>query len=155
MKTAMMMPSPIGPLTLVEENGALTELRFGERVDAAERLQSTPLLRQAQEELAQYFAGERRVFTVPLAPAGTAFQQAVWKALLDIPYGETMSYGEVAKRVGNPKAARAVGMANHQNPLAIFYPCHRVIGANHKLVGYGGGLSVKEFLLALETHPAC
>ncbi len=152
-KIVMILESPIGPLALVEENGALTELRFGGRVNGGERVQSSPLLRRAEKELKEYFAGKRKTFTVPLAPAGTAFQQAVWKVLLDIPYGATMTYGEVAKRIGNPKAARAVGMANHQNPLAIFYPCHRVIGANNKLVGYGGGLSKKEFLLALEAQP--
>ena len=149
-KSILFVHSPIGVLTLVETGGVLTELRFGERAEAGETLQATPLLRQAETELQEYFGGRRKAFTVPFAPKGTAFQQAVWKVLLTIPYGETMTYGEVAKAVGNPKASRAVGMANHQNPLAIFYPCHRVIGANHKLVGYGGGLSTKEFLLALE-----
>jgi methylated-DNA-[protein]-cysteine S-methyltransferase len=149
-KSVWFVHSPIGVLSLVESGGALTELRFGERAEAGEIPQATPLLRQAEAELQEYFSGKRKAFTVPFAPAGTPFQQAVWKVLLTIPYGETMTYGEVAKAVGNPKASRAVGMANHQNPLAIICPCHRVIGANHKLVGYGGGLSIKEFLLALE-----
>lgn len=154
MKSVLFVQSPIGVLTLVEADGALKELRLAEHAEPGEQLQATPLLRQAEKELKEYFDGKRKAFTVPLKPEGTAFQQSVWKVLLDIPYGETVSYGEVAKRVGNPKAARAVGMANHQNPLAIFCPCHRVIGANGKLVGYGGGLPVKEYLLALEKKAA-
>lgn len=153
-KSVLFVQSPIGVLTLVEADGALKELRFGEHAEPSEALQATPLLRKAEQELDEYFSGKRKAFTVPLKPEGTAFQQAVWKVLLNIPYSETMSYGEVAKRIGNPKAARAVGMANHQNPLAIFYPCHRVIGANGKMVGYGGGLPVKEFLLSLEKNAA-
>ena len=153
-KSILFFHSPVGVLTLVEANGVLKELRFGERAEAGETLQATPLLRKAEAELSEYFAGKRRAFTVPFAPDGTPFQQAVWKALLDIPYGQTATYGEIAKAVGKPKAARAVGMANHQNPLAIFYPCHRVIGANKKLVGYGGGLSTKEYLLVLEQNAA-
>ena len=109
-----------------------------------------PLLQQAVQELDEYFAGRRTVFTVPLAPEGTPFQLTVWQALQNIPYGSTCSYGEIAAAIGNPKASRAVGMANNKNPLPIFIPCHRVIGANGKLVGYGGGLDIKEKLLALE-----
>ena len=150
-KTALVTATPLGPMTLVEAGGALAELRFGETVLADERLQSTPLLRKAQAELTEYFAGKRTAFTVPLAPQGTAFQQAVWDALLAIPYGETRSYGAVAGQIGKPKAARAVGMANNRNPLPVFIPCHRVIGANGKMVGYGGGLHIKEALLALES----
>jgi len=153
-KSILFVHSPIGVLTLVQSGDALTELRFRERTEAGETLQSTPLLRQAETELQEYFDGKRKIFTVPLAPEGTPFQQAVWKVLMTIPYGETMTYGEVAKAVGNPKAARAVGMANHRNPLAIICPCHRVVAANHKLGGYGGGLSIKEFLLALESKTA-
>lgn len=153
-KSVLFVQSPIGVLTLVEADGALKELRFEEHAEPGETLQATPLLKQAERELREYFEGKRKTFSVPMKPDGTAFQQAVWKALLEIPYGETASYGEVAKRIGNPKAARAVGMANHQNPLAIFYPCHRVIGAGGKMVGYGGGLSVKEYLLSLETNAA-
>ena len=99
-------------------------------------------------------AGRRREFQLPLAPKGTEFQQKVWKALLDIPYGETRSYGEIARAIGNPKASRAVGMANNRNPIAIIIPCHRVIGSTGKLVGYGGGLDKKEFLLNLERQNA-
>jgi len=150
-KTAQVTATPLGPMTLVEADGALIALRFGDAAIADERQQSTPLLRKAQAELAEYFAGKRTAFTVPMAPQGTVFQQSVWTALRSIPYGETRSYGAIAKQVGNPKAARAVGMANNKNPLPIFIPCHRVIGADGKMVGYGGGLPIKEALLALEN----
>ena len=148
-------PSPIGPLSLVEENGALVEVRWNfdlPRDAAPLALPATPLLRQAAEELAAYFAGQLRVFTVPLAPKGTPFQQKVWAALREIPYGETRSYKEIAAMVGNEKACRAVGMANNRNPLPIFIPCHRVVGADGNLVGYAGGLDVKTFLLELEKE---
>jgi methylated-DNA-[protein]-cysteine S-methyltransferase len=154
MKSVHFVQTPLGVWTLKETDGALTELRFSEHVEADERLRATPVLRQAEHELAEYFAGKRKAFTVPLSLKGTAFQQAVWDALLRIPYGEMRTYSEIAKQVGNPKAARAVGMANHQNPLPVFCPCHRVISANHQLVGYGGGLPLKEFLLALEAKNA-
>ena len=103
-------------------------------------------------ELAEYFQGRRQVFTVPLAPAGTPFQQRVWAALCEIPFGATASYGDTAARIGNPRACRAVGMANHQNPILIAVPCHRVIGAGGRLVGYGGGLDMKEALLQMERR---
>ncbi len=153
-KTVLFVNTPLGVMTLVEADGALKELRFAQYAEPGEQWEATPLLRKAEKELKEYFAGRRKAFTMPMAPEGTAFQQSVWKALLEIPYGETLSYGEVARRIGNPKAARAVGMANHQNPLPIFYPCHRVIGADGKLVGYGSGLPAKEFLLALEKKAA-
>ena len=148
-------PSLIGPLSLVEENGALVAVWWNFELprDAAPlALPATPLLRQAAAELTAYFAGQLRQFTVPLAPKGTPFQQKVWAALREIPYGETRSYKEIAAMVGNEKACRAVGMANNRNPLPIFIPCHRVVGANGKLVGYAGGLDVKTFLLELEKE---
>lgn len=111
-------------------------------------------LREAKRQIGEYLAGERRVFDLPLAPAGTPFQHSVWDALRSIPYAETLSYGELAKRVGNPAASRAVGAANGRNPLAIVVPCHRVIGADGSLTGYGGGLRVKSALLALEQRVA-
>jgi len=101
-------------------------------------------------QLEEYFEGRRREFQLALAPEGTPFQLRVWKALLDIPYGETISYGELAERIGQPSASRAVGLANGSNPIPIVIPCHRVIGSNGKLTGYGGGLAIKERLLALE-----
>lgn len=152
MKTIQYMQSPLGTLTLAEEDAALTAVWFGQATPEGAKLQSTPLLRKAQAELSEYFDGKRKHFTIPLAPRGTPFQQSVWKVLLSIPYGETLTYGEVAKRIGNPKASRAVGMANNRNPIPILIPCHRVIGANGKLVGYGGGLGIKETLLRLEAE---
>jgi len=111
----------------------------------------TPLLRQAKQQLNEYFGGSLARFSLPLSLRGTKFQLSVWSALQNIPYGETQSYKQVAAAVGSPQASRAVGMANHRNPVMIVIPCHRVIGANGSLVGYSGGLSLKEKLLALES----
>ena len=105
-----------------------------------------------KQELEEYFAGTRQTFDLPLAPKGTAFQQKVWAALREIPYGQTRSYGEIAAIVGNPKASRAVGMANNQNPISILIPCHRVIGKDGSLTGYGGGTEKKKWLLELEQR---
>ncbi len=107
--------------------------------------------REPIRQLKEYFSGKRKTFKIRLAPQGTPFQHAVWQALRTIPYGHTTSYGQIAKAIGNPKAARAIGAANGHNPLSIIVPCHRVIGSNGTLVGYGGGLSIKEALLAHET----
>ena len=114
-----------------------------------------PLLLQEQTELTEYFAGKRREFTVPVSLMGTDFQMQVWQKLREIPYGETCSYGQLAEAVGNPRAARAVGMANNRNPVMIIVPCHRVIGKNSALVGYGGGLPAKKYLLELEKEHLC
>ncbi len=150
MRYFFVMPSPVGELTLTEEDGRLVGLSFerGRISDAAE--QPTPLLMCAKTQLEEYFSGRRRVFDLPLAPTGTPFQQAVWQALRQIPYGETRTYGEIAVQIGRPRAARAVGMANHQNPIAVIQPCHRVVGASGRLTGYAGGLDRKEYLLRLE-----
>lgn len=129
------------------DGDGLCALRFaatGEEMDAA------PVLLQAERELEEYFAGRRTAFSVPLSMHGTPFQMAVWAALRAIPYGETRSYGELAAQIGRHRACRAVGMANHVNPLPILVPCHRVVGADGRLTGYAGGLNVKEFLLKLE-----
>ncbi len=112
------------------------------------------VLRQVSEQLEAYFAGRLRAFEVKLAPEGTPFQLGVWHKLLEIPFGRTLSYGELAAAVGKPRASRAVGLANGANPIPIIIPCHRVIGANGKLTGYGGGLAIKEKLLALERGQA-
>ena len=139
--------SPIGRLKLCADGDGLCALRFastGEEMDAA------PLLLQAERELEEYFAGRRTAFSVPLSMHGTPFQMEIWAALRAIPYGETRSYGELAAQIGRPRACRAVGMANHVNPLPILVPCHRVLGADGRLTGYAGGLNVKEFLLKLE-----
>jgi methylated-DNA-[protein]-cysteine S-methyltransferase len=113
-------------------------------------LKETPLIRKAAKQLNEYLAGRRKTFELPLDPEGTPFQKAVWKTLTGIPYGESRTYKDIAETVGNPKACRAVGMANNKNPIAILIPCHRVIGAGGKLVGYAGGLDIKKKLLELE-----
>lgn len=148
MEHKLVLPSPVGELTLTEENGALTGLYFGARPGGEEG--PSPLLEEAARQLREYFAGQRQAFSLPLAPRGTAFQLQVWQALQTIPYGEVRTYGEIARAIGKPKACRAVGMANHNNPISIIVPCHRVVGADGSLTGYGGGLAAKEFLLALE-----
>ena len=148
--------SPVGALLLVADADGLREINFsknGKRpaVDDA-WLEDVRFLREPVRQLQEYFAGKRKDFDLVLAPQGTPFQQTVWKQLCRIPYGETISYGELARRVGNPNASRAVGLANGSNPIPIIIPCHRVIGSNGKLTGYGGGLPIKEKLLALERR---
>src|SRR5262249_9056140 len=150
------MPSPVGSLRLVATTEALTGIWFATERDGAlvrpdweaRRAPFGDVIRQ----LDAYFRGTLRRFDLPLAPAGTPFQQAVWAALREIPYGQTVSYGELARLVGQPGAGRAVGAANGRNPIPIVIPCHRVIGADGRLTGYGGGLSVKAALLALEQR---
>jgi methylated-DNA-[protein]-cysteine S-methyltransferase len=146
--------SPVGRLLLVANAQALTQLHFQ---TGPHPLRAAPEWRRAAEpfmtvlaQLQEYFAGTRRTFELPLAPQGTAFQLAVWQALRAIPYGETVSYGELARRLGRSDSARAVGMANGANPLPIIVPCHRVIGADGSLTGFGGGLHIKRSLLSLE-----
>lgn len=142
------MTTPVGPLTLQSRGDAVCAVLFGRRGKPAEA--DAAVLRQCEEELTAYFAGTLRTFTVPLQPVGTPFQLSVWGALRQIPYGETRTYAQIAEAIGNPKACRAVGMANNRNPISILIPCHRVIGAGGALVGYGGGLEAKKFLLSLE-----
>lgn len=149
-----MMPSPVGRLLLAGHEDELHWLSFtmGSRARDPEpgwREDPAPF-RECIRQLNEYFAGERRYFDLPLAPQGTAFQQQVWRELQRIPYGVTISYGEMARRIGNPTASRAVGLANGANPIAIIVPCHRVIGASGKLTGFGGGLDIKQRLLDLE-----
>ena len=138
----------LGSVTIVEEDGTLLAITT-HRAYEGKRLE-TSLIKEAYRQLSEYLIGERKSFDLPLNPRGTVFQQQVWKVLCDIPYGETRSYKQIAEAIGNPKAVRAVGMANNRNPLLIVVPCHRVIGANGKLVGYGAGIEKKEFLLKLE-----
>jgi methylated-DNA-[protein]-cysteine S-methyltransferase len=146
--------SPAGPLRLAADAEGLRRLDFLASPRAlpppADWVEDAAPLADTVAQLEDYFGGRRREFTMPLAPEGTEFQRGVWRQLCTIPYGTTISYAELAARVGNPKASRAVGLANGQNPIAIINPCHRVIGANGKLTGYGGGLPLKEKLLALE-----
>jgi methylated-DNA-[protein]-cysteine S-methyltransferase len=149
--------TPIGDVLLVADETGLIELHlpgsFAGRDEAPTASACVPLAK-AVEQLDAYFAGELTEFDLPLSPKGTAFQLKVWRALADIPYAKTESYGSVAARIGNPKASRAVGMANNKNPLAIVLPCHRVIGSNGSLVGYGGGLWMKDWLLQHEAKVA-
>ena len=158
----------IGDILISAKDGCITGLYFHGNGDTSQNAhtpqsqvllekiheQSTPedvaVLQSVSKELDAYFAGSLREFSVPLKPEGTDFRKKVWTALQTIPYGETISYKTLAQRINNPKAIRAVGGANHHNPISIIIPCHRVIGANGKLVGYGGGMDVKRFLLALE-----
>ena len=144
--------SPIGPLLLTSDGSALTRLLIGDEPDPAWSTEPCAVLVRAVEQLAEYFAGVRTDFDLPLAPSGTDFQLRVWQALREIPYARTATYGELAARVGNVNASRAVGLANGRNPISIVVPCHRVIGANGKLVGYGGGLERKRLLLDLERR---
>jgi len=150
MEKAFGYQTPVGDLVIAEDGRAITALLFGMDALSHYEVEETPLIRRAKEQLDEYFAGKRKAFDLPLAPKGTAFQQAVWNALLEIPYGETRTYGQIAARIERPGAGRAVGQANHRNPISILIPCHRVIGTGGGLTGYGGGLSVKEKLLALE-----
>jgi len=159
MRSHTVIDSAVGPLTLVAQDGAIVglymdlqrhrpdESQFGEpdrRGRQAEPFQT------AADQLDAYFAGTRTTFTISLAPQGTAFQKQVWAALQEIPYGETESYGQLAERIGSPGAVRAVGLANGKNPIGIVIPCHRVVGSNGSLTGYGGGLDRKKQLLDLE-----
>jgi methylated-DNA-[protein]-cysteine S-methyltransferase len=148
--------SPLGPLFLAADDTGLRNIAF---VDGSKRQQSVEArdgdagqLREPIRQLRAYFAAELETFDLALSPAGTPFQLEVWRRLLEIPYGQTISYGELARRIGSPKASRAVGLANGSNPIPIVIPCHRVIGSNGKLTGYGGGLPIKEKLLALERR---
>jgi methylated-DNA-[protein]-cysteine S-methyltransferase len=150
------MPSPVGELTLIASQSGLCAILWEN--DDPDRVRLQPLtedahnaiLVQAEQELNEYFAGRRTVFSVPLSFIGTDFQKRVWNALLTIPYGSTRSYADIAAQLGNPKAARAVGAANGRNPISIMAPCHRVIGASGSLTGFAGGLKAKALLLDLE-----
>lgn len=141
----------IGKVTIGENDGKITLLLFGVRPCESYTEKETPLIKKAYTQLCEYLDGKRQSFDLPLAPCGTEFQKRAWHSLTKIPYGKTWSYKELATDAGNPKASRAVGMANNKNPISIFIPCHRVIGSDGELVGYGGGLDVKKKLLALET----
>lgn len=145
----------IGLLYIEEENEKIIKIETTKEIDKIpedRQLKETVLIQKTCKELQAYFEGKRKIFTIPIQTKGTPFQEKVWEALRTIPYGETRSYQEIARQVGNSKAARAVGMANHVNPIMIVNPCHRVIGSNHKLIGYAGGLSIKEKLLTIEKE---
>lgn len=146
--------SPVGLLTLAADRQGLRHIRFVSERHPIRRdsdwIRDPAALREAREQLLAYFAGERRQFELPLHPIGTSFQLKVWNALAEIPFGATASYGDVARRIGEPSAVRAVGAANGRNPLPIVLPCHRVIGSDGSLTGFGGGLPIKRFLLEHE-----
>ena len=147
--------SPVGPLFVAADEDGMRAIEFCRNRHPVKRQDDwregdNALLRRARAQLDEYFAGARRTFDLPLSPAGTEFQRGVWTTLATIPYGETISYAQLATRVGKPSAMRAVGAANGRNPLPIVLPCHRVIGADGALTGFGGGLPTKQFLLKLE-----
>ena len=155
-----MLPTPIGVLTLVASERGLRAVIFESETHGDRRFDDElvddprhPVLIEAVEQLEAYFAGDRKDFDLPLDLVGTEFQVAAWRALASIPYGETVSYGEQARRIGRPSAVRAIGAANGRNPVPVVLPCHRVIGANGSLTGFGGGLGTKAKLLALESSP--
>ena len=151
-----LMPSPVGQLTLVARDGKLSAILWEKeranrvRLGQLEEANSSPVLLETERQLQEYFAGTRSQFTLELDFSGTDFQKQVWQALLTIPFGETRSYSQIARQIGNPKAVRAVGAANGRNPISIIAPCHRVIGASGELTGFAGGLQAKQYLLALE-----
>ena len=160
-RTHIVQPSPIGPLTIVAEGGKLIALYMDAQqhrpVDDSLGAVGDPSAEPfaaAVQQLAAYFAGELTSFDLPIAPTGTDFQRSVWTALQSIPYGQTWSYAQLADKIGKPAAVRAVGLANGRNPVAIVIPCHRVIGSDGSLTGYGGGLDRKRFLLDLEDRSA-
>ncbi len=147
----------VGDIVIAEREGFishllfLTEVKMTEMIAKNDIVEETPLIKKTKDQLEEYFAGTRKEFEIPLKPAGTEFQSKVWEALREIPYGETRSYKQISERIDRPKAYRAVGHANNQNPISIIIPCHRVIGINGKMVGYGGGIDIKEKLLVLES----
>jgi methylated-DNA-[protein]-cysteine S-methyltransferase len=154
-QAARVVETPVVPLYVAATDSGLTHVLFAREMDRKPTAvdgsgEAARILRETERQLTDYFAGRRREFDVPLAPAGTEFQLATWRALQDVPFGETISYGELARRMGRPRAVRAVGTANGANPIAIIVPCHRVIGADGTLTGYGGGLDTKRRLLSLE-----
>lgn len=155
MKNVFFYQTSIGKIGIADNGSAITNLFFdGAKVSQDINVEETALIKKAAAQLKEYLGGKRKRFNVPLIMEGTPFQQTVWTALQAIPYGETRSYKEIAVSIAQPNACRAVGMANNKNPLACFVPCHRVIGTNGKLVGYAGGLSIKEKLLSMEKQYA-
>ncbi|MFW1677006.1 methylated-DNA--[protein]-cysteine S-methyltransferase [Pontibacter sp. JAM-7] len=150
---ATMMNTALGTLLIKANDDAVTSIHFMRDGETVPELVSNPVTDLCIQQLSEYFGGQRNRFTLPLRPQGTPFQQQVWQALQDIPYGLTCSYGDLARKIGNPRAARAIGMANNRNPIPILIPCHRVIGSKGQLTGYSGGLSQKNYLLSLEQQP--
>ena len=153
METYFIYDTVFGKIAVAEKAGKITHFTHAKNFKSAGKtLQETPLIKKAAAQLEEYLAGKLKKFDLPLAPKGTPFQVAVWRALLKIPYGKTCAYGDIARAVNNPKAVRAVGGANNKNPIFIIIPCHRVIGKDGSLTGYGGGMDMKKRLLALEKQ---
>ena len=150
MKYVKYTNTKIGNMAIIEEYNKIIAIEINQPIKEDIIQKDTPLLKETEKQLLEYLEGKRKLFDVPLNPKGTKFMKEVWTALQEIPYGETKTYGQIAQRIGKPKAARAIGMANHRNPIPIIIPCHRVIGSNGKLVGYALGMEKKEFLLMLE-----
>jgi len=148
--TYFIYKSLFGNITITSDGESITGIKPEQNTTLAGKKQKTPLTDSAAKQLEEYFAGKRKEFDLPLNPKGTDFQRSVWEALQKIPYGEKATYSQVAQSIGKPKACRAVGMSNNRNPIWIVIPCHRVIGANGSLVGYGGGLEMKQKLLEIE-----
>ena len=154
MKNIKYLETKIGKIELQEENGYIIEININKETNQNEekQIKNSKILEEAEKQLKEYFSGKRKQFEIPVNPKGTEFMKKVWQELQKIPYGETRTYKEIASKVGCEKGARAVGMANNKNPIPIIIPCHRVIGANGKLVGYALGLEMKEQLLELEKN---
>ena len=150
MKYIKYMNTIIGNIAIIEEEDKIIAIEINKEIKEDVIQKETTLLEEVEKQLLEYLEGKRKNFDVPLNPKGTKFMKQVWTALQEIPYGEVRTYGQIAQKIGKPKAARAVGMANHRNPIPIIIPCHRVIGGNGKLVGYALGMDMKELLLKLE-----
>ncbi|MDR0742008.1 MAG: methylated-DNA--[protein]-cysteine S-methyltransferase [Puniceicoccales bacterium] len=148
-QNAIFHETDIGPLTITAEDDHIIGIDFG--VTSSANCVNVPIINEAFRQLSEYFAWKRKIFNLPLKFLGTDFQKSTWKALLKIPYGQTATYGDIARMIGKRKAYRAVGMACHRNPISIVIPCHRIIGASGNLTGYGGGISIKACLLGLEA----
>lgn len=152
MKNMYSYKTEIGEITIIENGKSVIGLYFENSIITEDiKTNETELIKETKRQVDEYFAGKIKNFDLPLELEGTEFQQSVWNALQNIPYGETCSYAEIAKNIGRPKAYRAVGMANNKNPISIIIPCHRVIGKNGKMVGYGGGIDIKRHLLDIES----
>ncbi|WP_251859654.1 methylated-DNA--[protein]-cysteine S-methyltransferase [Clostridium sp. Marseille-Q2269] len=152
MNNAYCYDTKIGKIVIIENGKFITNVKFDKNIPENINIFESEILKNAHNQLKEYFRGERKEFNLPLDPQGTEFQKKVWEELQKIPYGQTCSYKDIAVSIGNEKASRAVGMANNKNPIPIFIPCHRVIGANGNLVGYAGGLEIKEILLNTEKE---
>lgn len=152
MKKVFYYETKIGKIAIVENKEKITNIYTYDKISSQDiDVIETPLIKEAAKQLEEYFCGKRKSFDFPIDPKGTDFQKKVWRELQNTPYGETLSYKDIAERIGNPKAARAIGMANNKNPILIIIPCHRIIGKNGKLVGYAAGLDMKVQLLEMEN----